>query len=122
MSGRRQMSHSPEARNVYLPHLISLLQSKHNPELTTDPKSIDCLYHQKIGTFIAAHRCVAVVPDYRLVNMDPNLNYGFQIKWDAIWPSGTKDVALPTERVVNNLLHIVNIEMTFAMGHSAGAN
>jgi acetyl esterase/lipase len=122
MSGRRQMSLSPESGNVYLPNLISLLQSKDNPEGTADPKSIDSLYHQNIGTFIAAHGFVAVVPDYRLVNMDPNPNYDFQVDRDALWPSGAEDVKLSMKWAANNLSGIADTGTIFAMGHSAGAN
>jgi acetyl esterase/lipase len=122
MSGRRQMSLSPEAGNVYLPDLIPLLQSKNNPELTADPKSIDRLYHQNIGTFIAAHGFVAVVPDYRLVNMDPNPSYVFQKDRDALWPSGAEDVKLSMKWIVENLSDNADTDTIFAMGHSAGAN
>ena len=122
MSGRRQMSLSPEAGNVYLPDLIPLLQSKDNPELTADPTSIDRLYHQNMGTFIAAHGFVAVVPDYRLVNMDPNPNYVFQKDRDALWPSGSEDVALSMKWAVENLSDMADTDTIFAMGHSAGAN
>jgi acetyl esterase/lipase len=122
MSGRRQMSLSPEAGNDYLPDIISLLQSKDNPEITADPTSIDRLYHQNMGTFIAAHGFVAVVPDYRLVNMDPNLNYVFQKDRDALWPSGSEDVALSMKWAVENLSDMADTDTIFAMGHSAGAN
>jgi hypothetical protein len=76
MSGRKQMSLlSPEAGNVYLPDLASLLASKEIPELKSDPKAIDKLYHQNIGTFIASHGFVVVISDYRLVNMKKRLHF-----------------------------------------------
>ena len=122
MSGRRQMSLSPEAGNVYLPDLLQLLQSQEKPELTTDLKAIDHLYHQNLGTFFASHGFVAVIPDYRLVNMDPDPDYGFRPDRDALWPSGAEDVTLSMKWAAENLSDIADTETIFAMGHSAGAN
>jgi acetyl esterase/lipase len=122
MSGRRQMSLSPEAGNVYLPDLLSLLQSKDNPTLSSDPKAIDRLYHQNIGTFIANHGFVTVIPDYRLVNMDPDPNYDFQVDRDALWPSGAEDIMLSVKWAAENFSDVADTETIFAMGHSAGAN
>jgi acetyl esterase/lipase len=122
MSGRRQMSLSPEAGNVYLPDLLSLLQSKNDSEKIAEPRAIDHLYHQNIGAFIASKGFVTVIPDYRLVNMDPNPHYDFQADRDALWPSGAEDVTLSLQWVEENLSDIADTETIFAMGHSAGAN
>ena len=122
MSGRRQMSLSPEAKNVYLPDLLTLLQSQEKFEKNLDSKSLDHLYHQNIGTFIASQGLVAVIPDYRLVNMDPNPDYDFREDRDALWPSGAEDVTLSLEWAAKNLSDIADTETIFAMGHSAGAN
>jgi acetyl esterase/lipase len=122
MSGRRRMSLSSEAGNVYLPDLISVLRSKENTDIVADPKTIDHLYHQNIGTFVASHGFVAVIPDYRLVNMDPDPNYDFQADRDALWPSGAEDVTLSIKWAAENLSDIADTETIFAMGHSAGAN
>lgn len=122
ISGRRQMSLSPEAENVYLPDLLSLLQSKENSDEMAGLKAIDSLYHQNIGTFIASQGFVAVIPDYRLVNMDPDPNYNFQADRDALWPSGAEDVTLSLKWAAENLSEIADTEKIFAMGHSAGAN
>ena len=122
MSGRRQMPLSPEAGNVYLPDLVSILQSKGDKHYTQDPRAIDGLFHQNIGTFIANRGFVAVIPDYRLVNMDPNSSYNFVPECDAIWPSGAEDITLSIKWVAENLSGIADTDAIFAMGHSAGAN
>jgi acetyl esterase/lipase len=120
LSGRKQMSLlSPEAGNVYLPELASILQSQNIPQFLQDPKSIDRIYHQNIGTFIASHGFVTVIPDYRLVNMSfSSLN----LETDALFPSGAEDVTLSLKWSIENLSHIADTETVFAMGHSAGAN
>lgn len=121
MSGRKQMLLlSPEAGNVYLPGLASFLPSKETPELKKDPKAIDKLYHQNIGTFIASHGFVVVIPDYRLVNM--KTDYTFNPETDARFPSGGEDVTLSMKWAVHNLSNIADTKTVFAMGHSAGAN
>jgi acetyl esterase/lipase len=121
MSGRKQMLLlSPEAGNVYLPGLASFLASKETPELKKDPKAIDKLYHQNIGTFIASHGFVVVIPDYRLVNM--KTDYTFNPETDARFPSGGEDVTLSMKWAVHNLSNIADTKTVFAMGHSAGAN
>ncbi|KAE9371708.1 alpha/beta-hydrolase [Stipitochalara longipes BDJ] len=121
MSGRKQMSLlSPEGQTVYLPDLASLLSAQDIPQLKADPTAIDRLYHQNIGTFLASHGFVAVIPDYRLVNMNPE--YEFDSKTDALFPSGAEDVTLSMQWAVKNLSEIADTETIFAMGHSAGAN
>ena len=116
------MSLSPEAGNVYLPNLLSLLQSKNNSSQDLDQKAVDRLYHQNIGTFIAGHGFVTVIPDYRLVNMDPDPNYVSHAERDALWPSGAEDVVLSIKWAAENLSDIADTDTIFAMGHSAGAN
>ena len=119
LSGRKQMSLlNPEAGNVYLPDLASILQSQNIPQFLQDPKSIDRIYHQNIGTFIASHGFVTVIPDYRLVNMSSS---PFNLENDALFPSGAEDVTLSLKWSIENLSHIADTETVFAMGHSAGA-
>jgi acetyl esterase/lipase len=122
MSGRRQMSLSPEGGNVFLPDLLKSLNSQNDPEFISDPEAIDRLYHQNIGSFVASYGFVAVIPDYRLVNMDPDPNYDFQVEQDAIFPSGAEDVTLSIKWAAQNLSDVADINAIFAMGHSAGAN
>ena len=113
MSGRKQMLLlSPEAGNVYLPGLASFLASKETPELKKDPKAIDKLYHQNIGTFIASHGFVVVIPDYRLVNM--KTDYTFNPETDARFPSGCEDVTLSMKWAVHNLSNIADTKTVFA--------
>jgi len=111
---------SPQGQTMYLPNLASLLESQQVLELEKDPTAIDRLYHQNIGTFLASHGFVAVIPDYRLVNMNPG--YEFNPENDAIFPSGAEDVTLSMKWAVHNLSEIADTETVFAMGHSAGAN
>ncbi|PMD30587.1 alpha/beta-hydrolase [Hyaloscypha variabilis F] len=121
MSGRKQMSLlSPGGLTVYSPNLTSLLSSQDIPDLRDDPTIVDRLYHQNIGTFLASHGFVAVIPDYRLVNMDSV--YDIDPENDALFPSGAEDVTLSMKWAVNNLSEIADTETVFAMGHSAGAN
>jgi len=111
---------NPESQTIYSPNLTSLLSSQDIQDLRDNPTSIDRLYHQNIGTFLASHGFVAVIPDYRLVNMDPK--HEFDHKNDALFPSGAEDVTLSMKWAVNNLSEIADTETFFAMGHSAGAN
>jgi acetyl esterase/lipase len=122
LSGRKQMSLlDPEAGNVYLPDLASILSSKNIPSLSSDLKGINRLYHQNIGTFIASHGFVTVIPDYRLVNMSSSPST-FKPETDAMFPSGAEDVTLSLKWSIDNLSEIADTETVFAMGHSAGAN
>lgn len=121
MSGRKQMSLlSSSGQTVYLPDLASLLSSQDISELKEDPKTIDRLYHQNVGTFIASRGFVCVIPDYRLVNM--NVEYIFNEETEALFPSGAEDVTLSMKWAAKNLSDIADTETIFAMGHSAGAN
>ena len=122
MSGRRQMSLSPEAGNIFLPDLLNLLQSDNTTDKSADKRAVDHLYHQNIGMFIASQGFVTIIPDYRLVNMDPDPKYDFKPERDAVWPSGAEDVMLSIKWAVENLSGTADTESIFAMGHSAGAN
>ena len=122
MSGRRQMSLRSEAGNVFLPDLHNILRSIRTTNPNTDLKSIDHLYHQNIGTFIASHGFVAVIPDYRLVNMDPDSKYNYSPECDAVYPSGAEDVTLSMRWIGENISQIADTDTIFAIGHSAGAN
>jgi acetyl esterase/lipase len=122
LSGRKQMSlFGPEAGNVYLPDLAPILSSKNIPEFKNNPGLIDRLYHQNIGTFITSHGFVAVIPDYRLVNMSSSPST-INPETDALFPSGAEDVTLSLKWAMENLSDIADTETVFAMGHSAGAN
>lgn len=103
-------------------NLLQSLKAQDNAVTNAFPEAIDHLYHQNMGTFIASHGFVAVIPDYRLVNMDPDHKYTFQEDRDAIWPSGAEDVTLSMKWVAANLSDIADTQTIFAMGHSAGAN
>jgi acetyl esterase/lipase len=118
MAGRKQMPLlEPQGQTVYVPVLGSLLCPS---ETDIDREAIDRLYHQNIGTFIASRGFVAVIPDYRLVNMGPE--HPFDAGTDARFPSGAEDVALSMRWAVQNLSDVGDTQTVFAMGHSAGAN
>ena len=120
MSGRKQMQLRAQAGNVYAPDLTELLNSVEYKELFSDPSVVDHLYHQNIGTFIANKGFVAVIPDYRLVNMSPDWNGPKED--DAVFPSGGEDVMRSMEWAIENLSEVADTSKVFAMGHSAGAN
>ena len=106
ISGRKRMSLRDQVGSVFTPDLTSLLESNDHKEILPVSSRVDHLYHQNIGTFIATHGFVIVIPDYRLVNTSP--------EWqgprddEAVFPSGAEDVLLSMQWAVENLSAIAD--------------